>query len=55
MKAASKQIEVFIEAAKSLECDDSEERFDETLKKVAQHKPRDNADDDSERLVRIRP
>lgn len=35
------QSKAFAEAAKSLECDESEERFDKTLKKVAQHKPID--------------
>jgi hypothetical protein len=29
----------FKEAARSLECDESEERFDAALKKVAAHKP----------------
>jgi hypothetical protein len=29
----------FVEAARSLECDESEERFDAALKKVAAHKP----------------
>lgn len=28
----------FIDAARSLGCDESEERFDEALKKVARHK-----------------
>jgi len=36
------QEQQFIEAARALECDESEERFDETLKKVARHKPRDD-------------
>ena len=31
----------FIEAARSLECDESEERFDAALKKIAAHKPAD--------------
>lgn len=31
--------EEFIKAAKELECDESEERFDAALKKVAAHKP----------------
>jgi hypothetical protein len=29
----------FVEAARALECDESEERFDAALKKVAAHKP----------------
>ena len=29
----------FVETARALECDESEERFDEALKKVAGHKP----------------
>lgn len=33
------QLEAFVEAARALECDESEERFDEALKKVARHKP----------------
>lgn len=36
---ASAQFESFKEAARALECDESEERFDEALKKVARHKP----------------
>lgn len=31
----------FKEAARELGCDDSEEAFDEALKKVARHKPKD--------------
>lgn len=49
------QLEAFVEAARALECDESEERFDETLKKVAQHKPRDNADDDSDSIEDKQP
>ncbi|WP_424360883.1 hypothetical protein [Methylocystis parvus] len=37
--ASGSQSERFAEAAKALECDESEERFDEALKKVARHKP----------------
>lgn len=33
------QGDVFIDAARALECDESEERFDAALKKVAAHKP----------------
>jgi hypothetical protein len=29
----------FVDAARALECDESEERFDAALKKVAAHKP----------------
>jgi hypothetical protein len=29
----------FVEAARSLECDESEERFDAALRKIAAHKP----------------
>jgi hypothetical protein len=29
----------FIDAARALECDESQERFDAALKKVAAHKP----------------
>ena len=35
------QSEKFKEAARELGCDDSEEAFDEALKKVARHKPMD--------------
>jgi hypothetical protein len=35
------QTEKFIEAARALECDESEERFDAALAKVARHKPPD--------------
>jgi hypothetical protein len=31
-----------VEAARSLECDESEERFDAALKKIAAHKPKDH-------------
>ncbi len=33
------QTEKFIEAARALECDESEERFDAALRKIADHKP----------------
>jgi hypothetical protein len=33
------QTESFKEAARALQCDESEERFDAALKKVAAHKP----------------
>jgi hypothetical protein len=35
----SKQREAFEKAAHALECDESEERFDAALKKIAAHKP----------------
>ena len=37
------QRERFEQAARELGCDESEERFDETLKRVAKHKPKDEA------------
>lgn len=49
-KKENTQSVVFVEAAKALKCDESEERFDEMLKKVAQHKPRDSAADVSEKI-----
>jgi hypothetical protein len=43
--AASGRPLAFAEAARALECDESEERFDAALKKVAAHKPsKDRAD-----------
>jgi hypothetical protein len=33
------QLAKFKEAARELECDDDEERFDERLKKLVKHKP----------------
>jgi hypothetical protein len=38
-KPKSEQLDKFEEAARALECDESEERFDAALKKVAVHKP----------------
>jgi hypothetical protein len=35
----------FVDAARSLECDESEERFDAALKKVAAHKPLKDRED----------
>jgi hypothetical protein len=35
----TKQREAFIDAARALECDESEERFDAALKKIAAQKP----------------
>lgn len=42
------QSAAFVEAAKALECDESEERFDEALAKVARHKPVEPPKDKSE-------
>ena len=39
------QRQAFVEAARSLECDESEERFDAALKKVAAHKPPKDRED----------
>lgn len=36
----SAQAEVFVEAARALECDESEQRFNEALGKIARHKPK---------------
>jgi hypothetical protein len=33
------QLDKFKEAARDLECDDDEKRFDERLKKLVKHKP----------------
>jgi hypothetical protein len=38
-KGISDQGKEFIDAARALECDESEERFDAALKKIAAHKP----------------
>jgi hypothetical protein len=40
-RTASKksQVGTFVQAARSLECDESEERFDAALRKIAAHKP----------------
>lgn len=43
------QYERFKEAARELGCDDSEEAFDEALKKVARHKPKDEKGDKPKR------
>jgi hypothetical protein len=42
------QSDVFIDAARSLGCDESEERFDAALKKIARHKPPDKKPDHTE-------
>jgi hypothetical protein len=33
------QVGTFVKAARALECDESEERFDAALRKIAAHKP----------------
>ena len=38
--ASNQQMTSFIEAARALECDESEERFNEALGKIARHKPK---------------
>jgi hypothetical protein len=43
------QRQAFVEAARSLECDESEERFDAALKKVAAHKPPKDREDGAPR------
>jgi hypothetical protein len=35
----NKQFKRFVESARALECDESEERFDAALRKIAAHKP----------------
>jgi len=35
----NKQFRDFVESARAVECDESEERFDAALRKVAAHKP----------------
>jgi hypothetical protein len=39
----SKQNETFVEAARALECDESENRFNATLGKIVRHKPKPEA------------
>ena len=39
-ESGAEQHQRFVEAARELGCDESEERFDETLKRVAKHKPK---------------
>jgi hypothetical protein len=41
----SAQSDKFKDAARALECDESEERFDAALKKIAAHKPPDKKSD----------
>lgn len=42
-KKPDNQVSDFIEAARALECDESEERFNEALGKIARHKPTPDA------------
>ena len=44
-KGISAQGKDFVDAARALECDESEERFDAALKKVAAHKPSKERED----------
>ena len=41
--ATSNQYHEFIDAARALECDESEERFNEALGKIERHKPKPEA------------
>jgi hypothetical protein len=43
--AQASQRQDFVDAARSLGCDESEERFDAALKKVAAHKPSKERED----------
>ena len=38
------QLEEFKKAARELECDDDQERFDQRLKRLVKHKPAKKAD-----------
>jgi hypothetical protein len=40
------QVDRFKEAARDLECDEDEARWDTALKKVAKQKPKDDSDGD---------
>lgn len=48
-KSDEEQSRSFIETARKLECDESEERFDEALKKVAKAPPHKKTKADDER------
>ena len=39
-KISMSQSETFTDAARALECDESEQRFNEALGKIARHKPK---------------
>ena len=45
MENKSNQIDRFKEAARQLECDDDEAKFDAKLKKIAKAKPKDEKPD----------
>ena len=45
VKPKSEQVDKFEEAARALECDESEERFDAALGKIARHKPHKDSED----------
>jgi hypothetical protein len=47
VRPKEKQSQAFIDAARALECDESEERFDAALRKIAAHKPRKDSETDS--------
>ncbi len=40
-KADDKQVKAFRKAARELGCDDNEQRFQETLRVVAKHRPKE--------------
>jgi hypothetical protein len=44
-KIDKSQRAAFINAARALECDESEERFDAALRKIAAHKPQKDSED----------
>ena len=46
------QIEKFIETARELGCDESEERFNENLKRIAKAKPKDGEKADKPTVTR---
>jgi hypothetical protein len=43
--SAIERADAFEEAARALGCDESEERFDEALRKIAAHKPHKDGED----------
>jgi hypothetical protein len=47
MRTDYRQVERFVETARMLGCDESEERFDAALKKVAAHRPPKDREDGS--------
>lgn len=44
MADSKTQLDKFKEAARELECDDDDERFDDRLKKLVKHKPVEKPD-----------